>query len=304
MSMRALLISALLITSAHAQAEPGAVVPKMRITGFRSGSTMTLSLSLGYVSVVHLPEPVSSIAVGDPSVFHAEHSEAEPELVFFKPLTAEAARSNAVIVTRNGTVLTLALVSYGRAPGGSEIDFLLDCRRTDRTVIVHGSENPVSPSALPGSVFNAPDQRRVEAGAVEEEFRRQSALLPALDGGGLQAAVGRSRELGSETILSFSARNGSNAPIELLPPQMELIMEQTGKKRRLLSDPVPVLAYRISRRRLESGERADGVVIFERPPSKAADSALQLRLAQADRSDHPIVLAVPFVPTVAEERHE
>jgi hypothetical protein len=103
-------------------------------------------------------------------------------------------------------------------------------------------------------------------------------------------------------MLAFSARNDSDGAIELLPPQMDLTIEQTGKKRRLISDPVPVLAYRISRRRLEPGERADGVVIFERPASKAAAAALQLRLAQADRADHPVVLAVPFIPAVPEEQ--
>src|SRR6185437_13631716 len=99
-----------------------------RTAGFRSGSTVTRRLSLGYVSAVHLPESVSSIAVGDPSLFRAEHSDSEPELIFFKPLTAEPARSNAIIVTRNGTVLTLALVNSGHAAPGAEVDFLLNWR--------------------------------------------------------------------------------------------------------------------------------------------------------------------------------
>lgn len=302
MSMRGLLISALLIGSAYPQVEGGGVVPKMRTAVFRSGSTITLRLSLGYVSAVHVPEPVSSIAIGDPSAFRAEHSEVEPELVFFKPLSAQPARSNADIVTRNGTVLTLALVSYGRAPAGSEIDFLVDCRRAVSAVVAGASDQKLDRPAPPTSSSNWRDEERAQANAVEEEIRRQSKLSLALEGGGLQAAVGRSRELGNETIVAFSARNGSDAPIELLPPQMELSTEQTGKKRRLISDPVPVLAYRISRRRLESGERADGVVLFERPASKATAAGLQLRLAQADKADHPIVLAVPFIPAVPEEQ--
>src|SRR6185437_7092368 len=156
-SMKALLISALLMASAHAQADPE-LIPKMRTVGFRSGSSLILRLSLGYISAVHVPEPVSSIAVGDPSAFHAEHSDAEPDLVFFKPVSAEPARSNAVIVTRNGTVLTLALVSYGRAPAGSEIDFLLNCRRSDGAVIVQGSENTPGRPSLPAINANGSDQ--------------------------------------------------------------------------------------------------------------------------------------------------
>src|SRR6185437_1059899 len=188
-SMKALLISALLMASAHAQADPE-LIPKMRTVGFRSGSSLILRLSLGYISAVHVPEPVSSIAVGDPSAFHAEHSDGEPELVFFKPLSAEPARSNAVIVTRNGTVLALALVSYGRATAGSEIDFLLDCRREASAVIAGDSDKNLDRPALPASSSNQPDEKRAEVGAVEEEIRRQSELsLGGLEGGGLQAAV-------------------------------------------------------------------------------------------------------------------
>ena len=205
-------------------------------------------------------------------------------------------------MTRNGTVLTFALVSYGRAPAGSEIDFLLDCRRAASAVIAGASDEKLDRAPLPASSSNRPDDKRAEARVVEEELRRQSELSLGLEGSGLQAAVGRSRQLGNATIVAFSARNGSDAPIELLPPQMELSMEQTGRKRRLISDPVPVLAYRFSRRRLESGERADGAVIFERPASKAAAAGLQLRLAQADRADHPIILAVPFSPALSEEQ--
>jgi hypothetical protein len=43
-----------------------------------------LHLRPGYVSSVRLPESVSSVVLGDPGSFKAEHSEAEPQLVFFK----------------------------------------------------------------------------------------------------------------------------------------------------------------------------------------------------------------------------
>jgi hypothetical protein len=47
-------------------------------------------------------------------------------------------------------------------------------------------------------------------------------------------------------------------------------------------------------RQLAPGERADGVVVFERPAFKESSEKLQLQLTQADRVDHPIVLPVPF----------
>jgi hypothetical protein len=43
-----------------------------------------LHLRPGYVSSVRLPESVSSVVLGDPGSFKAEHSEAEPQLVFLR----------------------------------------------------------------------------------------------------------------------------------------------------------------------------------------------------------------------------
>ena len=47
-------------------------------------------------------------------------------------------------------------------------------------------------------------------------------------------------------------------------------------------------------RRLAPGERADGVVVFERPAFKESSEKLQLQIAQAEQVDHPILLPVPF----------
>ena len=47
-------------------------------------------------------------------------------------------------------------------------------------------------------------------------------------------------------------------------------------------------------RRLEAGQRADGVIVFERPSFKESSEKLQLQLAQAEQVDRPILLPVPF----------
>jgi len=190
------------------------------------------------------------------------------------------------------------------AAPGAEVDFLLNWRPARTAVIAGGPEKTLGTPTLPESDSNQDDRKRREANALDQEIRRQAELPISLEGGGLQAAVGRSRQSGKETMVAFSARNNSDAVIELLPPEMELTMEQPGRKHRLVSDPLPVVAYRMSRGRLESGERTDGVVVFERPASKAAEAGLQLRLAPADRANHPVILAVPFIPSVSEGTHE
>src|ERR1700744_2295850 len=50
----------------------------------------SVELRPGFVTAVRLPEAVSSVVVGDPVAFKVEHSDAEPQLVFFKPTNAAA----------------------------------------------------------------------------------------------------------------------------------------------------------------------------------------------------------------------
>ena len=120
-------------------------------------------------------------------------------------------------------------------------------------------------------------------------------------GGQLEAVVGESRQLGRQTMVGFSAWNASSSPIELLSPQVDLAITGRGKRHRVVSDPVPLLDYRMTKRRLGPGERTDGVVVFERPPVKTSNAGLQLRLAQAEEADRPIVLPLPFVATSSQE---
>ena len=52
--MRSLVIFFLLIGSAHSQADCGGIIPKVRTAIFRSGTSVTLRLGLGYVSALAL----------------------------------------------------------------------------------------------------------------------------------------------------------------------------------------------------------------------------------------------------------
>jgi hypothetical protein len=63
-----------------------------------SGSTVTdLHLRPRFTTTIRLPEPVTSVAVGAPTIFEVEHSDQEPRLVFVKPSTKDAATSNLII---------------------------------------------------------------------------------------------------------------------------------------------------------------------------------------------------------------
>lgn len=82
-----------------------------------SNKVKTLRLAPNFSTVVRMGETVSSVVVGDPEHFLAEHSDKEPELVFVKPTTSDTAQSDLIITTAKGHTVTLLLKSDGEASG-------------------------------------------------------------------------------------------------------------------------------------------------------------------------------------------
>src|SRR5262252_8757398 len=89
------------------------------------GHFATVHLTQRFTTTIRLPEPVSSVIVGDPSLFLTEHSPNEPLLVFVKPLFANG-ETNILISTSDGRQFPLLLKSStesGKANG--EFDLLV-----------------------------------------------------------------------------------------------------------------------------------------------------------------------------------
>ena len=119
-----------LITLTTALAQSAAAqggLPKAQIVTLNLDpqNVTVLHLRRGFVSSVRLPEEVSSVVLGDPGAFKAEHSEAEPQLVFFKPTNPKPAETNALITTRTGHEVSLSLVSEGNSDRGGAVDYVL-----------------------------------------------------------------------------------------------------------------------------------------------------------------------------------
>src|SRR5882724_7660920 len=119
-----------LLTFTAALGQPAAAqagLPKAQIVTLNLDpqSVTILHLRRGFVSSVWLPEEVSSVVLGDPGAFKAEHSEAEPQLVFFKPTTPKPVETNALITTRTGHEVSLSLVSEGNSDHGGAVDYVL-----------------------------------------------------------------------------------------------------------------------------------------------------------------------------------
>ncbi len=281
-----------------ATAQTSNVDPQVMTLTVEDGAVAVIHLSPGYTTSVHLPEEVNSVVVGNPASFKAEHSENEPRLVFIKPITSQATASNALITTRSGQEINLHLVSEGKGAAHSRVDFFVEYRRPQSALI----------GPAPGSSFLVPETRSLSqnpiaavpaqtevAKVIDRELARQKAIAaPAWQGNQLQVAVGESIEQDHRTIVCFSVLNHSRTAIEVLPPQIELSGKRGSKQ--IKAEPVPIVEYRLTSRRLGPGERADGVAVFERQTFKEADERLLLQVAESAQVDHPVVLPLSFTP--------
>ncbi|MFP5236054.1 MAG: hypothetical protein ACLGSD_09125 [Acidobacteriota bacterium] len=272
-----------------------------------SASTVTdVHLHPFFTTTIRLPDAVTSVAVGAPTLFKVEHSPDDPRLVFIKPTTAGATTSNLIISLRSGQEISLRLLSEGRSTN-TPVDFVVNYEPRQSFLI--GSTDDVAghsasvpdPPAKPSAIDMAlkqqsgiasPDWTTTNRGNPDDSDRTDSSK-PIL------GALGAVQERGQRMLAAFSVVNKSDHWIEVLPPQVELrspnLSAKKKKKDQVLADQVPVSEYRLTARRLAPGERADGAVEFSRPGFKQSADHLVLELGTASAVDHPLLLQLPFV---------
>jgi len=149
--------------------------------------------------------------------------------------------------------------------------------------------------------------------------RQERAPLPTLygeriegenvKGDRLRAGISEVIDGGQQVVVLFSVVNTSKHAILLMPPQVQLGGKtRTGKivkhDRWSTAEPLTIIDFRLSRRRLGSGERADGVVVFERPPYKQSNETLFLQMAESGAVDRPALAPIGFgVSSLREGEH-
>jgi len=152
-----------------------------------------------------------------------------------------------------------------RLPAGLDLDDLLDRQRRAPLPVLYGQKPGISP----------PGKELVKTGVSE-----------VID-------------QGSEVVVLFSAVNVQDHAVELMPPQIQLGgMKKSGKivrkSRWSTAEQLFVTDFRMSRRRLGPGERADGVVVFRRPSFKQSTETLLLQMAESGAVDRPALAPIGF----------
>jgi hypothetical protein len=276
-----------------------------------------------YATAIRMPEAISSVIVGDPEKFLAEHSDKEPTLVFVKPVVEEPAESNLLVTTIKGRQVSFVLRSEG--DGSRPVDFVLTYRpagtflveesdlgrnEVPRTVDL-ASGTQVQPAVLSSGLgpLNS-DSNGGDAEPLDRLLERQQrASLPALygmrppapdiQGDHVQAGVSEVIDAGRTVVVLFSVVNPQQRAIEILPPQIQL----AGKVRKGFiirrsrwgtSEQLPVTEFRLSRRKLDADERADGVVVFTRPNFKQSNEGLFLQIAESGAVDKSVLAPIGF----------
>jgi hypothetical protein len=291
-----------------------AVKSRVETITINPSEVTTLHLRPEFESVIHMPEEITSVILGSPGSFKAEHSEGEPDYVYVKPITKEAAQSNLLLATRSGQHVSIELISDGVSGGSAlPVDFLIEYRASRSFLIPAGTGAEPLKVELAGT-SSSPASPRVPAAAnplsaVDAEFKEQMRInVPSWtkwEGKQIETSIGDIRQWSNETVVAFSILNPSDQPVEVVPPQIQISGRAVKKKKkegkRLTADQLLIRDYRLSTTRIESGARADGVVVFDRPNFKQSTEKLFLQIAQADQVDRPVLIRLPFTPPIAGE---
>ena len=289
------------------------IKPRVATITINPSEVTTLHLRPEFESTIHMPEEITSVILGSPGSFKAEHNEGEPEYVYVKPITKDAAESNLLIATKSGLHVTLELMSDGIGASGSAlpVDFLIEYR-TARSFLIAGNASAEHAKVeQPGSTLSSASPRIPAAvkplSAIDEEYELQMRVnapeWTKWEGKQIETSLGDIRQWSNETVISFSILNSSAQPVEVVPPQIQISGRAVKKKKKqgksLTADQLLIREYRLSATRIEAGARADGVVVFDRPNFKQSTEKLFLQIAQADQVDRPILIRLPFTPPIA-----
>lgn len=305
------------------------VSPNVEFNAVSEATVQDIHLRPLYTTAIRLPHPVTTVAVGAPTLFEAEHNDQDPELVFVKPSTHDPAQSNLLISMATGETVSVRLLSPGDAGSADPVDFVVNYRGKrslfgdsdsgNVVATIHGStgDAPLTGVAAVASPLRPLDANSALAqqGSVAAPHwytaHDLAAMIKAnaLAPNNIAISVGEIRQDGDEMVVSFSVLNISDHWIQVMPPQVELAnplaSKKDKKKNGTFAEPVHVVDYHLQNPKLPPGARADGSLTINKPDSKLTRESLLLHIATSASIDTPVYYPLPFVAASnAESRRE
>ena len=173
-----------------------------------------------------------------------------------------------------------------------------------------GSRSVFSAVGDPAALRNDVSTEDIQGRGLDQFLGQQErAPLPVMyglhlgeerdSGDRVRAGVSRVIDGGQQVVVLFSVVNATKHAILLMPPQVQLGGRTTSGKlirheKWSTAEQLQVLDFRLNRRRLGPSERADGVVVFERPPYKQSNEMLLLQVAESGAVDRPALAPIGF----------
>lgn len=283
------------------------------------GRVRDIHLRFGITTTVKTPAAITTIAIGDPYLFEAEHSADEATIVLVKPRTHEPSNSNMVVVLENGKTLSFRLLSVGDGHAGDAVDYMVDMQPQQSMFLSSAdagglgqtfSSSPSKPLAEEGGdtdnktlhtnlLKRLGEQKRI-ATPTYQSARQLVKLVKENENAPntLAIALGKVLQQGDVMTVTYSVMNISNSFVEVLPPQVQYSnphAKKPKKNRGARAEQIPIEGYLTTERKLAPGQRCDGVLSFVRPNFKQYEEKLLLQVAAAAAVDFPLMMPLPFV---------
>jgi hypothetical protein len=114
-----------------------------------------------FESSIRMPEDVTSVILGSPGAFKAEHNEGEPQYVYVKPITKEPAQSNLLIATKSGQHVTMELISAGASAASDTppVDFPIEYRTARSFLVAGDTSGPITQKTTDKDLERRPSSR-------------------------------------------------------------------------------------------------------------------------------------------------
>ena len=255
----------LLTVATASRAQETWVSPQVR-TRTGDGKVTVVEVAAHFVTAIRLPEPVNSVAVGDPALFQVEHSEREPELVLVKALTERSAETNLLISGVHGRQFSLLLVSRGSTASPARVDFLLQYKPAASFLV----EPDVVPFPLVGQTTPIGKAESTTSGARTSSTEKHPTFLP------------------SRFVTSASSETNVQPAPELNPPRTPSLDDLLERQEKA---PLPTLyGEQIEAENVKGDRLRVGI-------SEVIDGGQQVIVlfSAVNTSKHPILLMPPQV---------